>query len=183
MTTRQQAPVLVAVAAIALAFGVTGGAVAGTMVTGKQIKNASVTGKDIKNHSLGTNDLSSAALTALHGANGTNGTNGNNGTAGAPGAPGAAGVSGLVQVSQLLPVAAATPATLELDCPAGKKLVGAAGFWATASDAVQVVFTDDNSASVFTPGIPAADTLFIQVVCITALGSRTSSRGGLKGGH
>jgi hypothetical protein len=164
MTTQRQTLVLTGVAAVALVFGATGGAVAGGLVTGKQIKNESVTGKDIKNQSLETTDLSAAAVAALHGANGLPGT------PGTPGAPGANGVSGLVKISTGTPVAANTPTSLGEDCPAAKTLISATGAWVISSAAVQIVYEDDNTARVYTTGIPTADTLTVHIVCITAPG-------------
>ncbi len=174
MSTPRQTSLLVGVAAVALLFGATGGAVAGGVVTGKQIKNSSVTGKDIKNRSLGTADLSASALSTLHGAAGAPGAPG---SPGSPGVSGTPGVSGYVLTGHLQNVAAGTPTTMDVDCPGAKKLVGAAAYWSTANDAVQVLFKDDNTASAYTAGVPAADALILQVVCVTAPAARPTTRG------
>jgi hypothetical protein len=149
----------------AVLVSASGGAVAGSLITGAQVKDSSLTGKDVKNQSLEKTDLSAAAVAALRGANGTNGTNG------PPGTPGANGVSGLVRLDEGKPVAAGTPSQLGKDCPAGKTLISAAGQWVSSSAAVQIVYEDADSARVYTTGIPTADTLSIQIVCITAPGA------------
>src|SRR4051812_42560464 len=82
---------VVLIAAIALVFAFSGGAVAAKLITGKQIKDETVTGQDIKNGSLETKDLSSATVTDLQA-----GAVGPAGPAGPAGATGPAGPAGPV---------------------------------------------------------------------------------------
>lgn len=74
-----------------LVVGVTGGAVAGTVITGADVKNGSLTGKDIKNKSLTGQDLSKRTLGDLEGKPGQRGATGPAGATGRPGADGPAG--------------------------------------------------------------------------------------------
>jgi hypothetical protein len=71
-------------AALLLALGSTGGAVAGALITGKQIKNDTITTVDIKNRTITRADLAGSALPRTGGP----------GPAGAPGPVGARGSAG-----------------------------------------------------------------------------------------
>lgn len=55
----------VAVVALLLVIGTSGGAVAGALITGKQIKDNTVTTRDIRNNTLTLSDLTPAARASL----------------------------------------------------------------------------------------------------------------------
>ena len=141
-------PVLVLAAAILAST--TGGAVAAGLVTSKQIKDNTITTKDIKNGTITRADLAPSAILA-----------------GPRGATGAAGVSGYEQIATDQPVTAGqTNVSLQLTCTAGKKLLSASAFWVNSSDAVQVVYLDDDTtAQAYSNGVPADDDLILVAVC------------------
>jgi hypothetical protein len=153
--------VLIATGALLLAA--TGGAVAGGMVTGAQIKDGTVTSADVKNKTLKVNDLSPAAVSSLQsgatgpaGPAGTNGTNGTN------------GVSGIEHLTASSAIAAAGQGFASKECPAGKQLVGATADW-TGSYLPTSVYSNGSGATAYgknTNGL--ADTLRLQIHCITA---------------
>ena len=82
--------VVVAGAALLLAIGSTGGAVAGRLITGKQIKNNTITSADIKNKTITKRDLAKSAQPKV-GARGPAGATGPAGPAGATGPQGPRG--------------------------------------------------------------------------------------------
>ncbi|GAA1836143.1 hypothetical protein GCM10009795_096640 [Nocardioides hankookensis] len=128
---------LVAGAAVLLALGSTGGAVAGSLITSKQIKNNTITSADIKNKTIKKKDLSKSALPRT-GAKGATGPRGPQGVAGAQGAVGAQGAQG-----------PAGPITGDL--PSGVTLRGA--FFLTEPDnsPAGVTSRDDISLGLQTP--------------------------------
>lgn len=69
----------IAVVALLLVIGTSGGAVAGALITGKQIKDNTVTTRDIRNNTLTLADLAPAARAAL-GDTGVSGAVAANGT-------------------------------------------------------------------------------------------------------
>ena len=129
-----------AIAAV-IALSASTGAVAAGMITGKDIKNSSVTSTDLKNNNVTGNDIKDGALTsvdlsaatvsALKGAAGPAGPAGAVGPAGPAGAAGAPGVSGLERVETTFSVLAGSDKALEVDCPAGKKILGLTTDWNT----------------------------------------------------
>jgi hypothetical protein len=85
-------------AAVLLAVGSTGGAVAGSLITSKQIKNNTITTADIKNKSITKKDLARSARPrgGVAGAIGPTGATGSVGPAGPRGAAGPEGPAGSV---------------------------------------------------------------------------------------
>ena len=69
MKLPRYAPVI-AIAAVCLLLGSTGGAVAGSLITSKQIKDNTLTTKDIKNKTIAAKDLAPGTVKSLKGKNG-----------------------------------------------------------------------------------------------------------------
>ncbi|MFC5729480.1 MULTISPECIES: hypothetical protein [Nocardioides] len=64
-------PLALALLALAIIFGTTGGAVAGAMITGAQVKNGSLTGRDIATGSLKGVDIGNSSVSGADVANGS----------------------------------------------------------------------------------------------------------------
>lgn len=169
-TRRLSAPAAVGLFAAGLLLSGATGAFAATVITGANVKDESLTGKDVKNGSLGLTEFSAGAKSGLKGATGATGATGPAGPAGpagpqgAAGAQGASGISAYELVTKSQAVAANTVSSLNVACPAGKKVLGAAGHWNLSDQAVQVFMTT-TGATVYTPGIPAQDTLNVRITC------------------
>lgn len=167
---RRTAPTLALLSAV-LVVGASGGAVAGAMITGAQIKNGTVTTLDVKDGNLKAKDLSAAARSSLKGLQGDPGADGVQGPQGVPGPqgdPGPSTIPGYELLFQDEAVTANNAASLEVSCPAGKKVLGTSAFWVTSSIAVQAVTSFDGAKGTgFTPGIGTNDTLRVRIVCAT----------------
>lgn len=108
-----------AIGAVCLVLGSTGGALGGALITGAQIKNGSVTGKDVKDKSLTAKDVKTSTLEALEGPRGP---------AGAPGAQGPSGIVERVTVTgSPVDVSGGTGGTATASCPSGYTAVGGGG--------------------------------------------------------
>jgi hypothetical protein len=163
--TTSFSPLTVALCACCLVLGSTGGAVAGAKITGKQIKNESVTGKDVRNGSLTAHDLASGSVS------GPRGPAGPKGEIGAPGAPGADGTDGTDGVSgfQTLQATDSTQSAGQLStsrsCAGSRSLLGAFGYLDNSVHPVMVIWDDANTASAFSSGAPAGNTLTLTITC------------------
>lgn len=161
------------VAGVALAFSITGSAVASGLITSA----------DIKDHTIQTRDISAQAISDLHGQRGPAGPAGAPGAIGATGATGAAGPAGaaggpldpsrVVHVDGPLFTLApgqAGPTYYAAPCPAGS-VVLSGGFTITGA-----VHVSSSSASNFQQGWQigadnpgaAAGTAQVQAVCLTS---------------
>ncbi len=159
-TVRRGIPTIV-IAGVLVVASATSGATAALVITGKQIKDNTVTTKDIKNGTLSTKDMSSSTLSSLKGATGP---------AGAPGAPGAAGapgISGYQIVTQSAYVAPNDGGAVVAFCPAGKKVLSAAGELSNSFDgtAIDLDLSATKATAYAWNYADTADTLVIDVVC------------------
>ncbi len=162
-TVRRGIPTI-AIAGVLVVASATSGATAALVITGKQIKDNTVTTKDIKNGTLSTKDMSSSTLSSLKGATGP---------AGAPGAPGAAGAAGAPGVSgyQIVTASVVIPANdggeVVGSCPAGKKVLSAAGELqgAYTGTAVNLDLSATKATAYAENYFDTPDTLVIDVVC------------------
>ncbi|CAB4941387.1 unannotated protein [freshwater metagenome] len=159
-TVRRGIPTIV-IAGVLVVASATSGATAALVITGKQIKDNTVTTKDIKNGTLSTKDMSSSTLSSLKGATGP---------AGAPGAPGAAGAPG-ISGYQIVTASVVIPANeggeVVATCPAGKKVLSAAGELqgAYTGTAVNLDLSATKATAYAANYFDTADTLTIDVVC------------------
>ncbi len=165
----RSAPVL-AIAAGALLLSATGGAVAATIITGADIKDGTVTTRDIKNSTLKTADFSAAAIAALEGDPGPAGPQGDPGPAGPPGPAGAAGapgVSGWQLVSQSTSVPAGADGNAQATCPAGKKVLGIAGYFVSGNEGIQTNLATAAGVAYGHNSTAIANTLVVEIICAT----------------
>ena len=120
--------------AVAAAAFITGADIVNGTVTTADLKNNNVRSKDIKDGDLTAADLSPATVSSLKGATGPAGAKGAAGASGPAGPAGTAGVSGLERVTVSQSVPANSQAFLNVDCPAGKKILGLQGDWSVTYD-------------------------------------------------
>ena len=140
-SVRPTASMLVATGAVVLSLG--GTATAASLVTSSQIKNGTVTSADIKNKTIKAGDLAPALQKQItsggktgpqgpagpagaKGDAGAQGQQGQQGQQGPIGQTGPQGVPGLSEIEVIMDNTADNQSNknLEVDCPAGKKLIG-----------------------------------------------------------
>ena len=159
-TVRRGIPTIAIAGALVVASA-TSGATAALVITGKQIKDNTVTTKDIKNGTLTTKDLKSSTISSLKGATGPAGP------AGAAGAAGAPGVSGYQIVTASAVIPPNDGGEVVAYCPAGKKVLSAAGELAGAytGTAVNLDLSATHATAYAENFFDVPDTLNIDVVC------------------
>lgn len=159
-TIRRGIPTIAIAGALVVASA-TSGATAALVITGKQIKDNSITTKDIKNGSLSAKDLSKSTVTSLQGATGPAGAPGAAGAAGAP------GISGYQIVTASVVILANDAGEVVGTCPAGKKVLSAAGELTGAyiGTAIDLDLSATKATAYAENYFDTADTLVIDVVC------------------
>jgi len=158
----------IAIAGVLVAISATSGATAALVITGNDIKNGTVTTKDIKNNNLTSKDIKSGSLkTSDFKGSTVDDLTGATGPAGAAGAPGAPGVSGYQIVTASVVIPANDVGEVRANCPAGKKVLSAAGelTGAYTGTAVNLDISATFATAYAENYFPEADTLNIDVVC------------------
>ncbi|MFT4262546.1 MAG: hypothetical protein QM572_04140 [Nocardioides sp.] len=136
---------------------INGGLIKPNTVTGKQIKDGTVTAADLAKGVLPT---AGAAVAGPQGAQGPQGQ------------PGADGVSGYEMKSAAsASVASGVTTTVNAQCPAGKKILGATAYWIQTEEAVQVYPSGGSSTtSWYASGKNTAagsDRIELRIICAT----------------
>ena len=164
----------IAIAGVLVAVSATSGATAALVITGNDIKNGTVTTKDIKNNNLTSKDIKSGSLKTsdfnastvddLTGATGPTGPAGVRGPAGAAGAP---GVSGYQIITASVVIPANDAGEVRATCPAGKKVLSAAGelTGAYTGTAINLDISATFATAYAENYFAEVDTLNIDVVC------------------
>jgi hypothetical protein len=88
LSKRSPGRAAVAIGAVCIALGATGGAHAATIITGKQIKDGTVTDRDVRNGTILSTDVADGSITPDDYVGPVVGPPGPQGDKGAPGAPG-----------------------------------------------------------------------------------------------
>ena len=157
----------IAIAGALVVASATSGATAALVITGKQIKDNSVTTKDIKNGTLTTKDLKASTVTSLQGVTGPAGPAGPAGASGTAGAAGAPGISGYQIVTASVVIPANDAGEVRGTCPAGKKVLSAAGELSGAytGTAVNLDLSATYATAYAENYFDTSDILVIDVVC------------------
>jgi len=142
---RRPSPALV-VASLALAVSLGGAGYAAVKlpagsVGAKQLKNSAVTSVKVKDASLLAGDFKPGQLPA--GGQGPKGDKGETGAQGPVGPPGPAGVSNLQYVQAVSATNTTSPKSMQVSCPAGKKVLG--GGFAMSNEAKAAGVTAESS--------------------------------------